>query len=94
MDFHHFFNLWDLYLRAQTRFFITVCFKTQAFDLYLLKNTFLSVLILSDPSLLNVYIFYRTRVEMQKILDLYSLLSNHRELLLRISLVSNQTHSR
>ena len=29
VDVHHFFNLWDLYLRAQTIFFITVCFKTQ-----------------------------------------------------------------
>ena len=25
-EFHHFFNLWDLYLRAQTRFFIRICF--------------------------------------------------------------------
>ena len=49
-EFHDFFNLWDLYLRAQTRFFITVCFKTQAFDLYLLKNTFLKVLDRSDPN--------------------------------------------
>ena len=57
LDLRRVFNLLDLYLQAQTRLFITVCFKTQAFDLYLLKNTFLSVLILSDPSLLNVYIF-------------------------------------
>ena len=38
LGFHHFFNLWGLYLRAQTLFFITVCFKTQAFDLYNWKN--------------------------------------------------------
>ena len=27
-EFHHFFNFKDLYLRAQTIFFITVCFKS------------------------------------------------------------------
>ena len=47
MNLDHFFNLWDLYLRALTIFCITVCFETQAFDLYNSKNKFLSALNLS-----------------------------------------------
>ena len=42
--FRGIFNSQDLYLRAQIIFFITVCFKTQAFELYSLKNKFLKVL--------------------------------------------------
>ena len=48
--FTNFFNLSGLYLRAQTIFFITVCFKTQAFDVYLLKNMFLRLQNASDKN--------------------------------------------
>ena len=48
--FWWFFNSQYLYLRAQTIFFITVCFKTQAFDVYSREIKFLRLLNASEKN--------------------------------------------